>query len=397
MASPTVSDRLGQQDDRGDDRRQPRQRDRDAAGSRPTATVTPSIASQTRLARPRRRDRGRRRSADRAGHDGGRDRRDGDRARRPPRVPTAETDEQQVRRVAQRGGEPEDDAERRVRAVGARCRPRPEIRTTPTSTTGSARSVARDGRSPSSEPRDDPTTMTCRLPRTVASPAPTALDGVVPEHQVAGEEDAGDRGQPRSPDAAAARSAAARRTRRAPAAGARTARGRHVPVEGETSAYGRRRPRTRCTSRRSARPAGAAARSARGRRARRVSVPARRAQARRSAVRCAGTPTKRRPSSSYWLWLRARRRLEHRVAARLGLREGHDLADVRLAARAARPSGRCRARSRHAAARRTRTRRGPPRTSRASPSSVWPWSRNDCARAGRADGSGRSRRRAPSR
>ena len=46
----------------------------------------------------------------------------------------------------------------------------------------------------------------------------------------------------------------------------------------------------------------------------------------------------------------------------LGLRERHDLADVRLVGRAAPPSGRCRARSRRGAARRTRTPRASPRT-----------------------------------
>ena len=88
-----------------------------------------------------------------------------------------------------------------------------------------------------------------------------------------------------------------------------------------------------------------------------------------------GTPTKRRPSSVVLRRLGRRGRLEHQVAARLGLGERHDLADVGLAARAAPPSGRCRARCRRAAARRTRTRRGPPRTSRASPRRVWPCSR----------------------
>jgi hypothetical protein len=36
-----------------------------------------------------------------------------------------------------------------------------------------------------------PTTSTCRLPSTVASPAPDLLDGVVPQDEVDGEEDAG--------------------------------------------------------------------------------------------------------------------------------------------------------------------------------------------------------------
>ena len=45
---------------------------------------------------------------------------------------------------------------------------------TPASTTGSASSVARDGRSPSSSHAKNPTMITWRLPRTVARPAPTA-------------------------------------------------------------------------------------------------------------------------------------------------------------------------------------------------------------------------------
>ena len=45
---------------------------------------------------------------------------------------------------------------------------------TPARTIGSASSVARDGRSPRSSHATNPTMMTCRLPRTVARPAPTA-------------------------------------------------------------------------------------------------------------------------------------------------------------------------------------------------------------------------------
>ena len=74
-----------------------------------------------------------------------------------------------------------------------------------------------------------------------------------------------------------------------------------------------------------------------------------------------GTPTKRSPSSSYWL-RPARRRLEHRVAPRLGLRERHDLADVRLAARSAAQRSMPRAIP-PCGGRRTRTPRGSPRTS----------------------------------
>jgi len=45
---------------------------------------------------------------------------------------------------------------------------------TPRRTIGSASRVARDGRSPSNSHAKKPTMMTWRLPRTVASPAPTA-------------------------------------------------------------------------------------------------------------------------------------------------------------------------------------------------------------------------------
>jgi hypothetical protein len=48
------------------------------------------------------------------------------------------------------------------------------MRTTPTRRTGRARTVARDGRSPKSSHAATPTRTTWRLPRTVASPAPTA-------------------------------------------------------------------------------------------------------------------------------------------------------------------------------------------------------------------------------
>ena len=51
-----------------------------------------------------------------------------------------------------------------------------------------------------------------------------------------------------------------------------------------------------------------------------------------------GRPTKRRPSSANWLGVRDRRRLEHQVAARLGLGEGHHLADVGLLGEERRPA-----------------------------------------------------------
>ena len=71
----------------------------------------------------------------------------------------------------------------------------PEMNSTPSSTIGSARRVAREGRSPSASHAMKPTTRTWRLPRTVARPTPTAAMAMVPEHQVAHEEDPGDRGQ----------------------------------------------------------------------------------------------------------------------------------------------------------------------------------------------------------
>ena len=51
-----------------------------------------------------------------------------------------------------------------------------------------------------------------------------------------------------------------------------------------------------------------------------------------------GPPTKRRPSSSYCSGSGRRRRLEHRVAPRLRLRERHHLADVRLVGEQRRPA-----------------------------------------------------------
>ncbi len=50
----------------------------------------------------------------------------------------------------------------------------PAIRTTPAITIGKATTIERRGRSPYSAQAAIPTTTTWRLPRTVASPAPTA-------------------------------------------------------------------------------------------------------------------------------------------------------------------------------------------------------------------------------
>ena len=325
-------------------RRQPRQRDRDqqvarrlrrdAQDGQPGQAARAPASGRGRRRRRRPRDRGER--GEQRGHR--------DRAGRPARV------------AASRAGSPAGS-----RRSTARCRSRgrrrapgprrrrpppiaPEIRTTPTSTTGSASRVARDGRSPRSSHATMPTTMTWRLPSTVASPRPDGLDRVVPEHQVAGEEEAGDRRQPdgRRRQAAVAPLLGERdeREQRQPEQRAedRAGRRRHLRVAVEDAgerdarrAEQGRQPRPLARTSRARRAAGSAGRSLRR------SAGSLRRHAPRHA-RFSGRPTKRRPSSSYWLGIRRGRRLEHEVAARLGLREGHHLADVGLVGEQRRPA-----------------------------------------------------------
>ena len=63
---------------------------------------------------------------------------------------------------------------------------------TPARTTGSASRVARDGRSPSSSHAKNADDDDLEVAEDGGQPGPDRLDGVVPEHQVAGEEDARD-------------------------------------------------------------------------------------------------------------------------------------------------------------------------------------------------------------
>ena len=102
------------------------------------------------------------------------DRRDRDRTGRPPRVAAAEADDQQVARVAQ------TRSPRRARTPRAGSAPYAPAPITPRdehdarrARSAAASSVERDGRSPKTSHATTPTTRTCRLPSTVASPAPT--------------------------------------------------------------------------------------------------------------------------------------------------------------------------------------------------------------------------------
>ena len=61
----------------------------------------------------------------------------------------------------------------------------PEISTTPASMTGRATNTSRRGRSPSSSQAASATITTCRLPMTVASPAPIRSTTTVERDQVA--------------------------------------------------------------------------------------------------------------------------------------------------------------------------------------------------------------------
>ena len=165
--------RLGEQDDRGQHGRQPRAATARSAGSRATATSARAARASARLGRGR----GRVQVADDDAREGSderrRDRRDRDRPGRPPQVAAAAPDDEQVAGVAQRGRRARTPrrARGRRRTPGRRSRRRsgPPRR----STTGRARNVFRDGRSPNASHATTPTIRTWRLPRTVASPAPT--------------------------------------------------------------------------------------------------------------------------------------------------------------------------------------------------------------------------------
>ena len=78
--------------------------------------------------------------------------------------------------------------------------------------------------------------MTWRLPSTVASPA-RPLDGVVPEQQVAREEDAGERRQPDGRARQRAVAPALRQRDERQHRQAVQARGRTSPSTGDTAAY----------------------------------------------------------------------------------------------------------------------------------------------------------------
>ena len=163
---------LGEQDDRGQHRRQPRERQRDQQ-------VAERLRRQPEQREPgeARRGRGRVQVADDDAGEGRderrRDRRDRDRPGRPPQVAAAAPDDEQVAGVAQRGREPERHAEPgvRCRTPGRRSRRRsgPPRRARP----AGRGTCSRDGRSPNASHATTPTIRTWRLPRTVASPAPT--------------------------------------------------------------------------------------------------------------------------------------------------------------------------------------------------------------------------------
>ena len=125
------SDRLDQQDDRGHHGRQPRQRHRDEQVAERLRCQRRVRRARHRLARGGVRSRSPIASPTTAATSGRRDRGDRHRPGRPPRIATTEPDDQQIPRVAQRGGDAEHDAQRRVRAV--RAGPdAPQISTTPT-------------------------------------------------------------------------------------------------------------------------------------------------------------------------------------------------------------------------------------------------------------------------
>ncbi len=164
---------LGQQDDRGDDRRQAWQRDRDEqipGRLRGHAEQDEPDQAAGRWRQVEVADQAAGRKAGNGDHRG----RDRHEPGRSIRVATGAPDRQQEPGVADGRCDAEHDPEGRISPVRRAAdharrsgRPRPARRGVPPS-------VARDGRSPSTSQATSPTRITWRLPRTVASPAPTA-------------------------------------------------------------------------------------------------------------------------------------------------------------------------------------------------------------------------------
>ena len=117
----------------------------------------------------------------------------------PSGIAAAHPDDQQVARVADRRQQPEDDPEPRVRAV------RPAADDPGDEHDPGQDDGHRDHRRarrplPEDQPRDDAHDEHLEVAQHGGQARPDPFDAVVPEHEVAGEEDAGDGGQPpRSP------------------------------------------------------------------------------------------------------------------------------------------------------------------------------------------------------
>ena len=146
------------------------------------------------------------------------------------------------------------------------------MRTTPASTIGSASRVERDGRSPRRSHAKKPTMMTWRLPRTVASPAPTASIAWCQNMR------SPVKATPATAAMAGPRVAATDRSGAFPVRDENEQRQpEERPVErpgrrARPPRAGRRRPRTRCTWRRAGPRSGVAGRTSRAARAPRSGV-----------------------------------------------------------------------------------------------------------------------------
>ncbi len=130
--------------------------------------------------------------------DGGHERGDGDRSGRTTRVTTADPHHEQVTRVADGRQQTEDHAQGRVGTVGPlAARPGDQ---------DDAQEHDRHGRDrgprrplPEDQERDDADDEDLEIAENGREARPDRFDGVVPEQQVAREEDAGDRGEPARP------------------------------------------------------------------------------------------------------------------------------------------------------------------------------------------------------
>ena len=202
------------------------------------------------------------RQADEQREDRRRQRRVEERTGRPAMVGVRAALDEEEAGVGEPGPEPEHDAQDGVAAVARSAPSTPEMSTTPMSTSGTDAATRAPGRSPRKSHAAIGTITTWVLPRTVAKPGADLLDGVVPQHEVGGEERAGDPRQPGLPGGARPVPALFVPGQQRRAAAGRRRSGRWRPWPATRPRAARRSPRRRWSARRGRR-SGRAGRASR--------------------------------------------------------------------------------------------------------------------------------------